>query len=142
MKNKVKVVSKGYTLTVVSWENDGDNYNTKTKTVQTEEEAKVWWNMMQLCKSKNHSKENITLGNTYNGFNSKQKEIAINFLKENHKILLPDDNIEENEDNLVDWFCDLAGELLGHGENYACRVMETTTVTYSSEDIYVDEITF
>ena len=42
-------IKKGYTLTVTSWENDGDYYNTKSKTVETLEEAKVWWNMMQLC---------------------------------------------------------------------------------------------
>ena len=26
-----KIASKGYTLECVSWENDGDNYNTKTQ---------------------------------------------------------------------------------------------------------------
>jgi len=129
-------INKGYTLTVTSWENDADNYKTISKTVQTLEEAKVWFEMMQLCKSKNNQpKDVIMLGNTYGGFNTKQEEVAKDFIKEYHKILLPDDNIEDNEDNLADWFCDLAGELLGYGEDYACRVMESCVVTYSPIDV-------
>ena len=138
-----KVISKGYTLTVVSWENDLDNYKTKSKTVQTKEEAKVWWDMMQLCKSKNNQPKGvIKLGNSYGGFNKEQEEVAKNFIKEHHKILIPGDNIEENEENLSNWFCELAGELLGYEDEYSCRVMESCTVTYSPEDIYLEEISF
>jgi hypothetical protein len=136
-------INKGYTLTVKSWENDADNPQTKSKTVATIEEAKVWWDMMQLCKSKNNQPKGVVmLGNSYDGFTSKQKEVAIDFIKEHHKILLPDDDIESNEDNLADWFCDLAGELLGHGEDYACRVMESCVVTYSPVDVIPEIIKF
>lgn len=138
-----KVINKGYTLTVTSWENDADNYKTISKTVDTKEEAKVWYDMMQLCKSENNLPKNvIKLGNTYNGFNKEQEEVAKNFMKEYHKVLIPNDDIEENEENLVDWFCGLAGDLLGYSENYACRVMESCIVTYSPEDIYLEEINF
>tara|TARA_E500000081_G_C6064130_1_gene319745 strand:- start:163 stop:693 length:531 start_codon:yes stop_codon:yes gene_type:complete len=34
-----KVISKGYTVEVTSWENDGDNYKTKSVTYDTKEEA-------------------------------------------------------------------------------------------------------
>lgn len=44
-------------------------------------------------------------------------------------------NYDYDEDNLTDWFCDLAGELLGYGEDYACRVMESCVVTYSPVDV-------
>jgi hypothetical protein len=141
--NKVKQIQKGYTITVTSWENDGDNYNTKSKVVQTKEEAKVWYDMMQLCTSKNNQpKDVVKLGNSYGGFDKKQEEVAINFIKEHHKILLPNDNIEEHEEDLKYWFCDLAGELLGHGEDYYCRVMAECVITYSPEDIYVEKINF
>jgi len=136
-----KVINKGYTLTVNSWENDGDAPQTKSKTVDTLEEAKVWYEMMQLCESQhNQPNDVIKLGNTYGGFDAEQEEVAKNFLKENHKILLPKDNIEENEDNLVDWFRDLAADLLGYGEDYDCRVMESCIVTYSNEDVFLEEI--
>ena len=136
-------IKKGYTLTVKSWENDADYPQTKSKTVATLEEAKVWWNMMQLCKSYcNQPKGVVMLGNSFDGFNKQQEEVAINFLKEHHEMLLPGDNIEENEDNLVDWFCELAGELLGYGEDYACRVMESCIVTYSDVDVNHEVINF
>ena len=141
--NKMNSIKKGYTLTVVSWENDADNYNTKSKTVATKEEAKVWYDMMQLCQSKdNKPKGVIKLGNSYEKFNTEQEEVAKEFLKTHHKILLPEDDIESNEDNLIDWFCDLAGELLGNSENYRCRVMESCTVTYSPVDVTPEIITF
>ena len=138
-----KIINKGYTLTVTSWENDGDNYNTKSITVATKEEAKVWWDMMQLCKDdSNEAKGVIKLGNSYDGFDEEQEEVAKNFLKEHHKILLPDNNIEEHEDDLVDWFCSLASELLGDSEYYSCRVMELCVITYSPKDVYLEEINF
>jgi len=67
-------INKGYTLTVTSYENDGDYPNTESKTLATLEEAKVWNEMMQLCKS------NI-LGNTYDDFNNKQKKLLKNLLR-------------------------------------------------------------
>lgn len=138
-----KVINKGYTLTVVSWENDGDHYATNSKTVETLEEAKVWWDMMQLCDSKNNQPNGIVkLGNSYDGFTPQQEEVAVDFIMKHHKTLLPDDNIEEDEDGLVYLFSDLAGELLGYSEYYACRVMESCSVTYSAEDIYLEEINF
>lgn len=131
------VVKKGYTLTVVSWENDGDNYNTITKTVDTIEEAKVWWNMMQLC-----SNGSETLGNSYGEFSRKQQKIAIDFMNENRSILIPLEDRIVDDEMLVDWFCDLAGELLGHSEYYACRVMDSCKVTYSPVDIEVEDVKF
>lgn len=41
-----KVASKGYTVEAVSWENDGDNYQTRTMTVDSLEEAKA---VKHLC---------------------------------------------------------------------------------------------
>lgn len=128
------VVKKGYTLTVVSCENDGDNYNTKTKTVDTIEEAKVWWDMMQLCSGEK-------LGNSYDRFSKKQEKIAIDFLKDNSSVLLPEQDMVDDDEVLLDWFRDLAGELLGHSEYY-CREMHSCKVTYSPVDIEVEDIKF
>lgn len=142
--SKKLIVKKGYTLTVTSWENDGDASQTLSKTVETKEEAQVWYEMMQLCKSQNNQPKGvIKLGNSYDGLDYQQKEVAIEFLKKYHKILIPNENINDIDDeDLVDIFCDLAGELLGYGENYACRVMESCMVTYSPEDVFLDEVIF
>jgi len=143
MNNKHKIVSKGYTLTVVSWENDGDYYNTQSITVQTLEEAKVWYEMMQLCKSKNsRSKDIVYLGNTYEEFSNAQINVIKDFITNNLEILVPGENIEsfEDQDDFVDCFRDLSGRLLGYSEYFACRVMESCIVTYSDEDIYVETL--
>lgn len=58
--NKKRIVRKGYTVEVVSWENDGDNYRTKSKTYKTKEEAVAVKHMCDhLLRSKND--------NTYEG---------------------------------------------------------------------------
>lgn len=146
--NKKLIVKKGYTLSVVSWENDGDNYNTKTKTVETIEEAESLYKLMQLFKS------NI-LGNS-DRWSAKDLKVLGNFFRENPIALKgffkynPDLhelfslNIEDIDDEAFAEYFDnyLKGDLLGYSEYYNCRVMESCTVTYSPEDIYLDVIKF
>jgi hypothetical protein len=136
-----KIVNKGYTITVTSWEtNNYERFMTKSKTVETKEEAKIWFDMMQLCKSKSDQPGFIRFGNSF-GFDDKQKRIAGDFIKKYHDILIPKD-IKNYEDNLVYWFCNLASRLLGNSDYYLCRAMETCVITYSPEDIYAEEIIF
>ncbi len=136
------VIKKGYTLTVVSWENDGDHYNTKTKTVETEEEAKSYYELAMLCTSKNRTKSG--LGNSHESFNMAQLQAIQDLFKRNPILLKYLDNKEdiEDEDVCQDYFLELAGELLDYSEFYLCRVMESCKVTYSPEDIYLDLIEF
>lgn len=139
-----KIISKGYTITVTSWENDADNYNTKSITVDTKEEAKMYYDMMQLFQSKNNqSKEVVKLGNVYEygDFSSKQLDVIYKFVEENPALLKDEDIGSANDDQIVDWFMDIAYNLLGGGEFYS-RVMESCTVTYSPEDVFLEEIKF
>jgi hypothetical protein len=137
------VVNKGYTLTVVSWENDGDYYNTKSKTVDTKEEAEALYNLMLMCQSKNSRYPGddsiVLLGNTCDGFSNRQKQAIIDFFKA-HPILADEDVVDE--DDYMDMFYDYSYSLLGGSEWYSCRVMEKCTVTYSSDTISVEEIKF
>lgn len=136
----IKVINKGYTLTVSSWENDGDFINSRSKTFDTIEETKVWFEMMELCESENNQPKGvIKLGNTYDSFSGEQEEVILNFFKENHKVLLQDGY---NKENAVDSFCSLSGDLLGYSETYKCRVMESCLITYSPKDIFLEEIIF
>lgn len=132
------IVKKGYTITVDSWENDGDYNNTNSKTVETEEEAKAYYNIMQTCKS---------FGNN-DSFSGKDRLQMRECLAKN-PILLEKQNIEFEVfslemglDEIQDIFMEYAYDLLGHSEYYSCRVMEKCTVTYSPEDIYLEEIKF
>ena len=143
---KKKVYSKGYTITVTSWENDGDNYNTKSITVDTIEKAKAYNDLMQLCRSKNNQPRGVVkLGNTYGNFNKEQKNLISEFFKEN-TIILPEDvkpeELIEDEDLAVDMFSEISYELLGSSEDYSCRVMQSCSVTYSPEDVFLEEVKF
>ncbi len=136
---KHKVINKGYTITVKSWENDGDYSNTKSIVVDSLDKAKAYWDMMQLCKSSHKGATN--LGNTCDEFSAKQIRVIVDFMRSN-PILFEGDDPNSGEEHLVDWFTEIAGELLGYSEFYACRVMEECIITYSPEDIYVEQIEF
>lgn len=58
---KKKVINKGYTLEVVSWENDGDNYRTKSVTFDDLECAKATKHMCENLFISNH--DDKTIGN-------------------------------------------------------------------------------
>lgn len=136
------VVNKGYTITVISWENDGDNYNTKSITVDTIEKAKAYYDLMQLCKSKNNQKPGvIKLGNSTE-FSGKQEKVIVEFLKANLVLLEGDDVNNATDDQFISWFGDIISELLGSSEYYQCRVMEQCEIIYSPENVLIKEIKF
>lgn len=122
-----KVINKGYTITVVSWENDGDNYRTEEKTVETKEEAaKINFICKKLfvCCHDNES----GIGNS---MDRESDDIIKNFIKNNPQLNLT-----------VDYINDLAIRLMGGSEYYDYRICECCTTVYSSEDIYLEEINF
>ena len=145
-----KVVSKGFTITVKSWENDGDNYQTNSITVNTLEEATAWVDMMQLCRSANNQpKGEIYFGNLFEDeFTKEHQRIAADFIIENYEQLsryLNEDiqlDADKSDKELSYVFMNLAAILLGNSEYYACRVMQDCSVTHSSEDVYCEEIVF
>lgn len=142
--NKTKIASKGYTLTVTSWENDADNYNTMSMTVQTIEEAKAWNDVMQLCKS-DGTYPTVYLGNETDDFSIPQLEAIRNCFIANPVLnnIVQVETIETMRDEeLQDMFIQLSGELLGHSDFYLCRVMDSCVITYSPEDVYLETIEF
>jgi hypothetical protein len=117
-----KVLEKGYTITVVSWENDGDNYKTKSKTVKTIEEARV---IHKICK------ELFMLNDVGNSMDNEAKSLIKEYLQDNHEMKMSYDNVKK-----------LAWELMGSSEYYDFRVCESVQVVYSPEDIYLEEVNF
>lgn len=143
-------IKKGYTLTVTSWENDADNYNTNSKTVETKEEAKALYDLMQLCVSKNNKPKGvIRLGNTGdNGFDIYQIDLLYEFFKSNSVLLKePLENIDsmdvdDEKDYITNLFYEAEDGLLGSSEHYTCRVMESCVVTYSDVEVKPEIIKF
>lgn len=141
MQNKLKVVSKGYTITVTSWENDGDYKNTKSVTVDSLEEARALYNLSKLCEIR-HTKGEIKLGNSC-GFNDMQLNLIYEFIRDNPVLLEGYNELDItdcDESLLLDVFYHYHYELFGSSEYYSSRVCEKVVVTYSPEDIYVEQI--
>lgn len=125
--SKKLVIEKGYTIEVTSWENDGDNYNTESITVETLEEArKIYRVCNELFKSCNNGEGGI--GNSMGG---ECEEVIEEYIKNNPELNLTEDEIS-----------DLSYDLMGSSEYYDFRVCESVSVTYSPGDIYLEEIKF
>lgn len=148
MPNQLKVVSKGYTVTCESWENDGDNYNTKSVVVQSEKKAEALYQMCKVLFQSENRRGSKGIGNSCDVDDSIKEKIR-DFMKQ-YPYLLDEEQVMElaecegDEDEELDFYesiCDdWKYELLGGSEFYYCRVAETTTVTYSPEDIFVEQI--
>lgn len=152
MPNQLKVVSKGYTVTCKSWENDGDNYNTKSILVQSEKKAEALYQMCKVLFQSENGRGSKGIGNSCDIYQRKIEHDSIkekirDFMKQ-YPYLLDEEELTElaecEGDEELDFYesiCDhWKYELLGGSEYYYCRVAETTTVTYSPEDIFVQQI--
>jgi len=136
MSLKKKVISKGYTLEITSWENDGDNYRTKTKTVETKEEAEK---LVKICNELFAGCCNGE-GGVGNSMEGESDWVLLEYV-EDHPDLFPELD-PTDESAISDYFSNLAYELMGSSECYDFRVCESVTVTYSPEDVYLEEIKF
>lgn len=135
-----KVINKGYTVEVVSWENDGDNYNTKKVTVKTKEEAERLYRICtELFKSQNNKQGGV--GNSMDG---RSINTLIKYVEKNPTYFpdLIDENNEVIEDDILEYFMDIAYSLMGGSEFYDFRVCQSCIVTYSPEDVYLELVTF
>lgn len=153
-----QLISKGYTITVTSCENDGDYYKTKSITVQTIEEAKAWYELMEFCKPYK-KKGQIPLGGTQR-FSEKQIEAiydlflknkeyykiddkTLDVLKEYIELLNSEDGYDTDEDDYI-WtiqndFKVVVFDLIDEPDDvdYACRNVKSCKIEYSPEDVYV-----
>ena len=134
-----KIINKGYTLKVVSWENDGDNYNTKQVTYDNKElaieVARMCTTLFISCHNGNNG-----IGNTNEGDEKGAQEKVLKYMQE-HPILWENDEVID--DDLVGYCMEVYNyELLDGSEWYYSRICESVTLTYSKEDIYLEEIEF
>lgn len=146
---KQKVISKGYTFTVTSWEKDADNYKTNIVNVGESLQAlEATYRLLNLCRSRNDG----GIGNIYGSSGIIECEKIINFIKDPKNTLIFGDisvenligmegveyDEEEYENMLFEVFLDTAKVFLGGSENFILRVAHSWSVTYSPEDVYCD----
>ena len=134
IKNLIQ--KKGYTITVESWENDGDYSQTREVTVETLEKAKALANICELAHRTKNNRNGI--GNTSEYDEEKCKDLILEFFEnEENKVLLNDRC--KTEDDYIDIFNDWAGDLLGYSEFYLYRVCDSYEISYTPEDVYVEK---
>lgn len=135
------IVPAGYRLTVVSWENDGDNYNTKVVEGISRERCQY---LVDLCKLLHF---NISSNNVYNNlYEPSDEEIekltdAMMDLVVKHSISrsdLPDPtNREDVRDYVIEDLYDLG---LSHGEWYT-RVCDDYRVELVPPGVEFEDVT-
>ncbi len=123
-KKKELIVSKGYTLTVSSWENDGDYSDTNEKTYENKEDAIAMARLLTNC-----------ISGIANDDEDHEEEI-LEYLEEHAESL----GIKKTDVEKVTY--DLVPTLLGSSDYYTFRVPETVTISYSPENIYLETVNF
>ena len=138
-----KVISKGYTLEVVSWENDGDNYKTKCQVFDTKEEALAVKNLCEnIFLSSNNNIEG-GIGNLMEDEGAEAKLIIMHYLANNTYLIKDIESFETNEsyeDECIDLVMDYNYNLMGSSEYYYSRVLDSYSLYYSKEDVFLEEV--
>jgi hypothetical protein len=134
-----KVISKGYTITVDSWENDGDNSRSKNIIIENKEEAIKIAKMAQtLFISCNNGDGGI--GNTNEGYEDEAKQIILEYLNKYPDFF--ENQSQMTDEELIDEIMEINYNLMGGSEYYYSRVLESIQITHSPEDIYLEVIKF
>jgi len=128
-----KIRSKGYTLEVVSWENDADNYQTHLVTVDSEDKALALKEMCDELFNSYHSCDKGISNDCKEELEDKDEKIILEFM-EQHPCL------HKKGEDLIDTFRGYADDLIGYSEWYTFRVSESCSVEYSPEDVFVESV--
>lgn len=140
----------GYLIRVTSWENDGDNYNTKEIEVSTEQEARTVSALCDLLRSRYRVSWD-TYGNMYEPSDTDRAKFAtavaqIPGIKEFVQSVFPD--IEELQEDpecgfgYMDAVRDILYDLGLAGGEFYTRVCETVEIYYIPADVLVQEVSF
>jgi len=135
----------GYLIRVTSWENDGDNYNTKEIQVDTEQEARdivTFCDMFGSSSSNEHDIGNLCDGD---GNTARPAFRAFYFSHPDFVNLTLSDCADEEEE--TDVICDAMMEVaydlgLSGGEYFYTRVCESVVVYNIPADVVVEEVQF
>lgn len=133
MEDPKILIKKGYNIEVTSWENDADNYRTKTYTVETLEFAEV---ILKMCKElfeTYHDGKQIGIGNMTDREDHESR--IIQWVKKNPAIFKNKETIKDVY--VVDYIMDLNYSLMGGSEYYHSRVFDKGCIYYSEKDVTV-----
>lgn len=145
---KIKLHSQGYELVVTSWENDADNYNTKTASFRTMSDLMTAVDIIKLLThtddNGNYRHGGVDAGDFSNLYDpteyeiEKFREAVIPIILENPTFYFVDSVVDKETafDYAMDFLYDLG---LSHGEWFT-RVVESFEIYRFAEDIYVTKV--
>jgi len=140
-KNEKKLIrQKGYTLEVVSWENDGDHYNTELYHTESKDKALAIKKMCDTLLQSRNGAKSFGISNGCDLSESEEKRI-ITFVKDNLDLVYGEEDEEYLEEcGEMDFFSELCGEIVGVNECGGFRVSQKCDIQYSKEDLYIEII--
>jgi hypothetical protein len=130
----MSIIKAGYRITVTSWENDADNYNTKTVDGLDEQETKFHIDLLKLIAG-SHCNDKAVFGNLYEPDDSEVEA----FEKAATEVLTKHGKLEEDYEPL-DIAIDIIGTYTGWGEGYLTRVAESIVVEYVPQEIIIEDV--
>lgn len=132
MTNKV-VIKKGYTIEVESWENDGDNYRTKTITLDDKDYALA---VLDMCKVLFNDDDDIGIGNMVDGEDNEAFSKVIAYVADKPIIT----KTATTDAEMFALVMDINHKLMGGSEYYISRVFDIGSIVYSPEDVILEVI--
>jgi hypothetical protein len=135
---KVKILEKGYTLRITSWENDGDNY--RTEIFQTQDKATAE-EVKRFCDRFLSKPSEGGYGNALDLTKEDEKHIRHDLKK--FPLLFPPEEYAEDskgQRKLIWHAIDFAQELTGPSEFYTFRVVEDCEILYSEEEVFAQKV--
>lgn len=140
------IIKKGFRVTVTSWENDADNYNSGELQGLSHPEAAFIVDFVKLFSSQNDH-TNRGIGNMYcpDSGEMAEAEARVMAVVQKHRATIEGSETfkyflyegEFNEDGWRDYAYDLT---LSGGEFYT-RVMDSFTVEFIAQDIVLEDVT-
>lgn len=129
-------IKAGYKIEVTSWENDGDNYSTKSKEGLTKEQTQFYFDICNRLSG--------VFGNMYDPDESEKADLyaAVSDILLKHKDVALElfEAVDFNNETCEEIFSDIHYELFGSSEFYT-RQLESISVTYIPYDLVLEDVT-
>ena len=130
----MSTIKAGYRITVTSWENDADNYNTQTVDGLSESDAYYHIDLLKLIAG-SHCNDNTVFGNLYEPRDSEVEA----FEKAATKVLVKHNKLEDDYEPL-NIAVDIISDYTGNSEGYLTRVAEYISVEFVPQEIIIEDV--
>ena|SRR5438874_7441054 len=142
----MSIIKKGFRVTVSTWENDADNYNSGSMEGLSRPEAAFLVDFVKLFSSQNNHR-NRGIGNMYcpNEREMEEAQARVKEVVERHRTAVEGSEhfeyfLHEGQFNEDGWH-DYAYDLTLAGGDFYTRVMESFTVEFVPADVVLEDVT-